>query len=142
LGELAGRRTSSGVAARTDTAAVAVQHLGRGAQGWEVAETSHFRILHQQPRELVERVAQVAERTRLAMSQKWLGHNGEAWTPKCDLYLHATAQDYSRATGVATGSPGHSRIESDGGAGRVVGRRMDMHCDNPNMLEAVLPPET
>jgi tetratricopeptide (TPR) repeat protein len=122
--------------------AVAVRHVGTNAQGWEVAETTNFRVFHKQQHELVEKAAQVAERTRTGMARKWFGQSGEAWSQKCDLYLHATAQDYSHATGQSTGSPGHSRIETDPSSGRVVARRMDMHCDNPNMLEAVLPHET
>jgi hypothetical protein len=122
--------------------AVAVRHLGANAQGWEVAETSNFRIFHKQSRDLVEKAARIAERTRTAMYRKWFGQAPAAWSPRCDLFLHATAQDYSRVTGQHTGSPGHSRIETESGTGRVVSRRMDMHCDNPNMLEAVLPHET
>jgi tetratricopeptide (TPR) repeat protein len=133
-GELQGRRNK--------VEAVAVRHLGRDAQGWEVAETTNFRILHHQSRDCVEKAAQVAERTRAAMYRKWFGNGGEAWTPRCNLYLYATAQDYSRATGQSSGSPGHSRIESDSGTGRVVSRRMEMHFENPNLLDAVLPHET
>jgi hypothetical protein len=122
--------------------AVAVRHLGSNAQGWEVAETANFRIFHKQPRSLVEKTAQVAEATRTDMYRKWFGRVDDTWSPKCDLYLHATAQDYSRITLQSTGSPGHSRIETDRDTGRVVARRMDMHCDNPNTLDAVLPHET
>lgn len=122
--------------------AVSMQHFGRNPQGWQVTDTSHFRIYHNQPRELVERVARIAERTRVDMSRKWFGNDGVEWQPKCELVLHATAADYSRQTGVPTTSPGHSRIESDRGNHRIVGRRMDLHVDNPGMLEAVLPHET
>ncbi len=121
-------------------AAVTVRHLDRQADGWAVAETPNFRVLHNQSRDLAERAAQIAEATRSAMTRKWFGEDGEAWAPRCDLFLHATAQDYSRATGVPANSPGHSTIRSD--AGRVVARRMDLRCDDPNLLGAVLPHET
>jgi hypothetical protein len=76
------------------------------------------------------------------MQRKWFGADGEAWSPKCDLYLHATAQDYGRVTGQATNSPGHSRIETDPGTGRVVSRVIHLHCENPGaLLSAVLPHE-
>jgi hypothetical protein len=123
-----------------DEAPVAVRHLDRQADGWAVAETANFRIFHNQPRDLAERVAQVAERTRAAMQRKWFGEVSEAWNPRCELYLHATAQDYSQATGVPGNSPGHSTIRTDGG--RVISRRMDLRCDDPNMVTAVLPHET
>jgi hypothetical protein len=119
-----------------------MQHYGRNPQGWMVSETPYFRIFHNQPRELVEKVAQIAERTRAEMQRKWFGSDACDWEPKCELVLHATAADYSRLTGVPTASPGHSRIETDPVTKRVIGRRMDLHIDNPGMLEAVLPHET
>lgn len=121
---------------------VAIQHWPRNAQGWQVAETAYFRILHNQNRDLAAKVAQVAEHTRRDMYHKWFGGEAPAWQPKCDLYLHATAEDYHRATGVPAQSPGHSRIETDVAGARIVNRRMDLHCDNPTMLQAVLPHET
>lgn len=126
--------------AAQETPPVAVRHFERGADGWARAETANFRILHNQPREVAEQAAQVAERTRLTMSKKWFGGFKNDWNPRCDLYLHASAADYSRATGVPTSSPGHSSIRTD--AGRVVSRRIDLHCDDvKNMLRAILPHE-
>jgi len=121
-------------------AAVKVKHFERGNDGWARAETPNYRIYHNQGRELAEQVAQAAERTRTTMARKWFGGFKEDWTPRCDLYLHATAQDYSKATGVPVGSPGHSSFRTDGS--RVLSRRIDLHCDDPqNMLRAVLPHE-
>jgi tetratricopeptide (TPR) repeat protein len=121
--------------------AVVVKHGQRTAQGWEVAETTSFRIFHKQTRECAEKVARVAERTRRDMQQKWFGA-AEDWAQKCDVYLHATGQDYSRETGAPTSSPGHSRIETERNSGRVVSRRLELHCDVPTLLDAVLPHET
>lgn len=136
------RRQGQGlpVAAPAETT-FTIQHQGKNAQGWQVSETAHFRILHQQRQDLVEQVARIAEKTRLEMHRKWFGQDPQAWTPRCELYLYATAQEYSKATGVPATSPGHSRIESESG-GRVIGRRMDLHCENPTMLTCVLPHET
>jgi tetratricopeptide (TPR) repeat protein len=121
---------------------VAVKHYAKGAHGYLTTETKNFRIYHNQTVEYAEKVAQVAEATRLQMCKKWFGKDGDEWTPKCDIYLHVNGTEYSRITGVPTNSPGHSRIETDPTNGRVVGRRIDVHCDNPSMLEAVLPHET
>jgi hypothetical protein len=121
---------------------LAVRHLGSNAQGWEVAETANFRIFHKNNRDLAEKSAQTVERTRTAMYQKWFSTAGAAWNPKCDLYLHATAQDYSRVTAQQPTSPGHSTIVRERGSSRIVSRRMDMHCDTPNILDTVLPHET
>jgi hypothetical protein len=121
-------------------AAVAVHHLERTVNGWTVAETANFRVYHNQPRELVEKAAQVAERTRTDMLRKWFGEKDDPWPQKGELFLCATAQEYARVGQAPMTSPGHSAIDVDGG--RVVVRRMFMHCDNPNMLNAVLPHET
>lgn len=120
-------------------ARIVVRHTGVQADGWAVAETTNYRVFHKQLTETAEQVAQAAEHTRTAMYRKWTGAVPEDWTPRCDVYLHSTAQDYSRATGVPANSPGHSTIRSE--AGRVTGRRIDLHVDDAGMLLAVLPHE-
>ncbi|MCS7047575.1 MAG: hypothetical protein NZO58_14555, partial [Gemmataceae bacterium] len=142
LREIERRMTAMTGSGAATTARVAIQHFGKNTQGWQVAETANFRIFHNQPIDLVTRVAEIAEATRLAMNRKWFGHDGEAWSTKCELVLHPTAAEYSRQTGVPPTSPGHSRIESDPTTHRILGRRIDLHVDNPGMLEAVLPHET
>lgn len=120
---------------------MSVHHLPNQIQGWQVAETAYFRIFHNQHRGLVEQAATIAERTRVEVLHKWFDGEGEAWRNKCDIYLHATADAYTRATGVPGHSPGHSRIESDIRSGTVVKRRMELRCDHPDLLTAVLPHE-
>jgi hypothetical protein len=121
---------------------VKVKHAGKNAQGWQLAETAYFRIYHNQQQDFVEQVAQIAEQTRVNMTRKWFGDNAQSWQHKCDIYLHATAKDYSHRTGVPPQSPGHSRIETDNNNGQVVGRQIELRCDNPDLLQAVLPHET
>ncbi|MCI0743520.1 MAG: hypothetical protein L0Y72_31210 [Gemmataceae bacterium] len=138
-----GKEQPSGAATqeRPETT-VAVKHAGRNSQGWLVAETAHFRVFHTQSQELAEKVARIAEDTRRAMFRKWFGGEGVPWNPKCELILHATGADYHRMTGESPQSPGHTRIERDPSGQRVVGRRMDLRCDVPALLEAILPHET
>jgi len=143
LGEIGKRRGEGAATGRRDgdrPADIPVRHLGANADGWSVAETENFRVFHKQPRELAEQAARVAERTRAAMQRRWFGRTGPAWNPKCDLFLHASGADYSKATGAPANSPGHSSFRIEGG--QVVGRRIDLHCDDLNMLGAVLPHET
>jgi hypothetical protein len=142
LREIDQRQTAPAAPAPDTSAQVTVQHLGRNKEGWQVAETRYFFIFHNQSREQVERVATVAETTRRAMYRKWFGVDGVDWNPKCELILHATGADYSAMTAVPGNSPGHSRIERDPSGQRVVKRRMDLRCDNPGMMETVLPHET
>jgi hypothetical protein len=142
LAEIERRQRQLGSAnpeAASSESAVAVRDLGR-TDGWSVAETTNFRIYHNLSADWVDQVARAAERTRADMNRKWFGAACDPWTPKCEIYLHATGQDYSRVTGVPGGSPGHSSFHLDGG--RVLGRRIDLHCDDPGMLPAVLPHET
>jgi hypothetical protein len=126
---------------RAETSVVEYQDQGRNAQGWFVGETTNFRIYHVQSPELARKAAEVAEQTRTQMYYKWFGRLAPNWSPKCEIYLYPTGQDYSRATGVPTSSPGHSSFNLDGG--RVMGRQIDLPCeDSANMLAAVLPHET
>jgi hypothetical protein len=126
---------------RGNAPVVEYQDQGRNAQGWFVGETTNFRIYHVQSPELARKAAEVAEQTRTQMYNKWFGRLAANWNPKCEVYLYPTSQDYSRATGVPTSSPGHSSFNLDGG--RVMGRQIDLHChDAANMLSAVLPHET
>ena len=142
LREIGKRRQPVLAAVAADVEApAAVQHKGRTKEGWQLAETAHFRIFHNQSKEYVEKVALVAERTRKDMYRKWFNSDGPDWNPKCDIFLHANAQEYTRLTSVPSQSPGHSRFDNDAG-GRVVGRRMELHCDVPTLLDAVLPHET
>jgi hypothetical protein len=134
LGEVQKRRQAA------EQATFRMQHFERGKDGWARMETANFRIFHNQQREVAEQVAQVAERTRVDMQKKWFAAVEADWNPRCDIYLHATAQDYSRSTGVPSQSPGHSSFRCEDS--RVVGRRIDLRCDEANMMTAVLPHET
>jgi hypothetical protein len=117
-----------------------VYHRDRATgQGWSAAETTHFCIFHRLSRGEAERVAEAAERARAAAFDKWFGSPQVDWSPRCEVYLYATAEDYQRETGVPATSPGHSTIGRE--AGRVVRRRIDLRCDRPAMLTAVLPHE-
>jgi tetratricopeptide (TPR) repeat protein len=119
---------------------VAVRHLSKTNDGWQVAETANFRVYHTQSRETAEDVAKVAERTRSEMQRKWFGDAGETWKPQCEIFLYPTAQDYSKATKESETSPGHSTTYCEGS--RVTARQIHLHCDDPAMLSAVLPHET
>jgi tetratricopeptide (TPR) repeat protein len=140
LGEMDRRRQPvlASTAAAADTP---IQHKGRTRDGWQLAETAHFRIFHNQSKEFVEKVALVAERTRREMQRKWFNGEAPEWNPKCDLYLHANAQEYTRLTSYSSQLPGHSSFYGEAN-GRITVRRMDLRCDIPTMLDCVLPHET
>lgn len=121
--------------------AVTVRHGERTQEGWLVAETTNFRIYHNQSREMAEQAGRVAERTRADMQKKWFGATGPSWNPRCEIYLHANGQDYSQATHAPSTSPGHSSFNLEVDGGRLLSRRIDLHCDDMNLLVAVLPHE-
>jgi hypothetical protein len=105
-----------------------------------VAQTAHFNVYHNQPRETAERVARIAETTRAAMARKWFGAEELNWEVPCDVYLHRGTQEYTQATGAPAQSPGHSTMKREGD--RMVVRKIDLRCDEPHMLDSVLPHET
>src|SRR5262249_47581915 len=113
---------------------VEVKHTPRKGAGWAVAETANFRIVHTQSQETAERVARTAEATRVTMARRWFGEAPAPWSPRCDVYLHANGADYAKATGHPAQSPGHTTISLDKGTGRVVVRRVDLRCDDPNLF--------
>jgi hypothetical protein len=114
----------------------------RNGAGWDVAETANFRIYHNQSHDYVDSVARIVEFTRIEMQKKWFGNVGPEWKPKCEVYLYATADDYSRGTNTPAQSPGHSSFNFDEKDGGLLSRRMDLHVDNLNLLNYVLPHET
>jgi len=134
-----GKDYLASIQSRSTRGTTAVRHLEQRMGAWSVAESDNFRIFHQQNRELAERVAQVAERTRRDMGRKWFGEDGE-WRARCDLYVHPTAEAYSRATGKPPTWTAHSTINLE--AGRVVLRRIDLRGDDAELLTASLPHET
>jgi hypothetical protein len=143
LQEIDSRQKSPVNTAVANVALADLKHLGQNPEGWQVTDTPNFRIFHKQNSEFAEKVAQIAEQTRVEMARKWFGNDGAAWQPRCELIVHPTGQEYSQMTGVSQSSPGHSRIESDkSNAARVIARRMDMRLDSPGMMDAILPHET
>jgi tetratricopeptide (TPR) repeat protein len=123
--------------------ALKVRHTPAQNQNWAEAETENFKVIHNQSRELAEQVAHIAEMTRAAMIRKWFGEEPAPWSSKCRIILYATAEHYARDTGQATTSPGHSTLKADRtNPERVLDRRIDLHCDEKNMLTHVLPHET
>ena len=119
---------------------VEVRHTAaRSGEGWSVAETANFRIFHNQSREVAEKAARLLEATRSAASKKWFGEPAPTWNPPCDVYLYDTAEDYSLATHQPPQVAGHTTVRRE--RGRVVSRRIDVHCDDPNVFVGVLPHE-
>lgn len=119
--------------------AAPVRHRDDDNSGWAIAETENFRLFHKQPREFAEQLLRSAEQHRRAASAKWSNPNPAPWQATCEIYLHPTSADYSKATKQSGTSPGHSTLTPKNG--KIVNRRMDLRADEPNTLGCVLPHE-
>ena len=135
------RTTLTAAQTGDDNTVVEMKHTPRQGQGWAMVETANFRILHNQPKEVAEKAARIAETTRLMLSHKWFGDDGEVWNPRCDIYLFATAEEYSHETrGGDMRSPGHSNMTIE--SGHVISRTIYLHVDHVETFNSVLPHET
>jgi hypothetical protein len=121
-------------------APVAVRHQDRGSDGWARAESTNFRLMHNHPRPFAEQIVRSAEQARTAAVTKWGGASRGDWKPVCEMYLYASAADYAKATGKPADSPGHATYKAQNGS--IVGRRLDLRADDPNLVACVVPHET
>jgi hypothetical protein len=103
--------------------------------------TNNFQVVATEPQKgLARQVAEAAEAARSAGLKRWGDPNrGLPWTPRCEILLFPTAQDFSRETGQPPDSPGFSTMGMN--EGRIVFRRVHLRADHPNVVRAVLPHE-
>lgn len=125
---------------QTNAPVVEVKHTGPYQGNWYLAETKNFRVWHHLNQADATQVAKSSEACRAEAGMKWFGSVGNDWTPICEIYLHSTAQEYSKSTGAPAVSPGHTTLKTEGI--RVLSRRIDLHTDETNMMTGVLPHET
>ncbi|MHB1422864.1 MAG: peptidase MA family metallohydrolase [Gemmataceae bacterium] len=122
-----------------DEPSLEVKHR-REEDGWRVAETVNFRLLHKHPRDLAESVLRTAERTRKVQLRKWFGDTGEYWDRKCRIYLYASGESYSEATGAPVNpGGGHTDIRLE--ESRVLSRCIHLHGSREFLLKGVVPHE-
>jgi hypothetical protein len=109
------------------------------APEWSIRETPSFVIHHQNP-ELAEKVADQAERAKDALARRWTGAPATApWNPRCEIYLYPDGKAFAALTGQSEESPGFSTMGMSGG--KIIGRRINLRADHPNIVVAVLPHE-
>jgi len=119
---------------------IEVKHTGPYQGNWYLAETKNFRVWHHLSQADATNVAKSSEVFRVEAAMKWFGSIGADWNPICEIYLHPSAQEYSKSTGAPSVSPGHTTLRTEGS--RVLARRIDLHTDDANMMTGVLPHET
>jgi hypothetical protein len=123
---------------KSDQAKIAIRYLDKKDGDWHVAETTSFRILHNQDKGMVEKVGKVAEETRLVLQQKWFGNISVDWDGKCAVTLHDDRAKYAKKTGQKH-AVGHMRPLVVGD--RLFSRSIHLPCKEPGMLEDTLPHE-
>lgn len=108
--------------------------------GWRVAETANFRLLHRHTHALAEAVLRTAEHTRTVQMRKWFDAVGEKWNPKCILWLYPSGEAYGEATGAPV-HPGGGHTDVQAEDGRVLSRRIHLHGTQTHLLEGLVPHE-
>lgn len=108
---------------------------------WNVVETENFQICCDDSKSTAESLAKHAERLRSELQLKWFGKvRDQAWSPKCQIVLHAKVSSYVAAVGRGSErTVGSSLIKADGG--KILSRRIDLLKGNNDFLSAALPHE-
>ena len=117
---------------------VVVRHLEKKHDGYKVAETTHFRILHDQNKRLVDKVGEVAELTRAELQKKWFGDETTDWDGKCSIYLHPDRANYASKTKMKN-TLGHMHTSLDWGG--VALRSIHLPVSEASQVSDVLPHE-
>jgi hypothetical protein len=102
----------------------------RTSGDWTICESANFRFCCRGTKMASRQTVLRAERLRSELADKWLGDAAQdvaAWTPKCDIILHATLGSYLRAVPGGEQTVGSSLIEAD--RGKVATRRIDIRAD-------------
>jgi len=117
---------------------IPVRHLGRNERGRQVAESPNFRIIHDQSKPVVERVARAAEQLRPAIHRKWFGDVSLEWDGKCVIFLHDNHKKYVDKT-KQWNALGHARTLMFGD--QVSSRSIHLPCGLSNLFDDLLPHE-
>ncbi|MBX9580619.1 MAG: hypothetical protein K2X87_09955, partial [Gemmataceae bacterium] len=110
-----------------------------GTSDWQVVETASFRVRFSGDRAAAEAVATAAEAKRTAIFARWSGPPAGAWSPKCEVVLHPSAECYARMTGKPAAGTGHATVKLANAA--AAERRIDLRADDPALAEVALPRE-
>jgi len=104
---------------------------------WHVVETANFKIYCYGTAGVSPETAAACESLRSKLAARWLADARQAWSPKCNLVLHASDDDYAREVGAAGRSTAASTL-IDRTAGQVTLRRIDVKATRPGWHEGAL----
>jgi hypothetical protein len=105
----------------------------------DVVETASFRVRCAGNGKLAAAIAQAAETNRTAIFTRWSGPPAGAWSAKCDVVIHASADAFASATGCPAGGTGAATVKLVNR--RVTERRIDLRADDPAIETNALPRE-
>lgn len=108
--------------------------------GWFSLEDENFRVRFPAvAKELAEAISKSAEEQRTQIFTRWSGPPSGAWTPKCEIVIHATAAEFAAATNQKPSATGHALVQLNGG--KPVSRRIDLRADDASAAIDALPRE-
>ena len=139
--QLAGRKLTTASVSTVAQAAPEIVPSVCTRGEWLVVETTNFRIWARLDRQQSVELTKRCEIVRGELRRKWLGDTAlAAWSPKADVVVHPSADEYRRVLGTASdGSSGCVTITVD--HGRVVQRRIDLRSDAADWNSSSLPHE-
>jgi len=98
-----------------------------------------LRMHHVTKAEITRKVGQAAEAKRKQTFERWSGPPGGAWSPKCEVVLHPSAECYAKMTGKPAAGSGHATVRL--AEGKVTARRIDLRADDDGLTADALPRE-
>lgn len=106
----------------------------------QMLETPNFRIVALGPQPISRATGDACEKLRDQLVRRWMGSSSEgAWTPKCEIVLHASDSSYLREMGQGAGSTvAASLVERK--HQKISLRRIDIR-PRANWIAATLPHE-
>ncbi len=105
---------------------------------WTVSQSENFRIIHTD-RKLAAEVALIAEYSRALSYRLWFGESHVRWSPKCEIVLYPTAQEFAGRTGEMPSARALTRCYVRDGW--VASRRIELRADMSDMKLGILPHE-
>ncbi len=98
-----------------------------------------FRVKGTVDRAFADRLTKVAEAKRAEIFARWSGPPGGAWSPPCEIVLHADTAAFAQATKLSAGATGRADVKLREGV--AVSRRIDLRLDDATLLDDALPRE-
>jgi len=112
--------------------------LGAEADGSQWQSTSaNFTVRNYSPSHDARQVAQHCERWRAKLQKYWTSDEHRAWSPKCEVVVHAGARSYLSALGNGASATFGSSLIRFGTNKQVTHRTIDFRGDSPHGLATV-----